>query len=173
MIQERNIVLIGFMGTGKTSVGKALAKKLKRPLMDVDRLIEEKTKRKIKEIFEKEGEAYFRKIEKEAVNEVSGSRGAVITTGGGVVLDPENISALKRGGVLICLSSSAETIFKRVKNSEKRPLLNSEDKLAQIRKLLSERAPLYKVADHQMDTDRQTPEETAVAIMKLLEEDAP
>ncbi len=168
MLEDRNIVLVGFMGTGKTSVGKALAKKLKRCLVDVDRRIEEKEKRMIREIFEKEGEPYFRKLEAEVIREVCRQRGVVITTGGGAVLDPANVAALRESGILVCLSARPETIFKRVKNSEKRPLLPTGDKLAQIKKLLDAREPFYEMADHRIQTDEQSPEETAACIIGFL-----
>lgn len=168
-MNDRNVVLIGFMGTGKTSVGKVLARRLGRDLVDVDRLIEEREKRKIKQIFEAEGEAYFRKAEKEIIGGVSERKGIVITTGGGAVLDADNISALKKNGVLVCLSASPETIFKRVQHSENRPLLRSDDKLAEIRRLLITRERFYKAADVEVATDGQTPEDTAAHIVKLME----
>ncbi|OGW80390.1 MAG: hypothetical protein A3C47_04915 [Omnitrophica bacterium RIFCSPHIGHO2_02_FULL_51_18] len=170
MISGRNIVLVGFMGTGKTSVGKALAKKLGRSLVDIDRRIEDREKRKIKEIFEKEGEPYFRKLEKEVIREVSGEKRIVITTGGGAVLDSENISALKKNGILVCLVAAPETIYRRVKNSENRPLLEAGDKLTEIKRLLSAREPCYRAADYQLRTDAQRPEQTAADILKLLED---
>ncbi|MBI3252949.1 MAG: shikimate kinase [Candidatus Omnitrophica bacterium] len=165
---KKNIVLIGFMGTGKTSVGKILARELDRPLVDVDQAIEEKEKRKIAEIFEKSGEAYFRAVEKEAVREAAVRESVVITTGGGAVLDPENLDALRRNGTLIALSAKPETIYERVKNSRHRPLLKGEDLLAQIQKLLEIRKPHYEKADLTLDTDGQTSAEVAARILKRL-----
>src|SRR3989338_3633633 len=131
----KNIVLIGFMGTGKTSVGKILASKLGRPVADVDQRIEERQKRKIREIFESEGEARFRAFEKEAVAEIASGEGVVITTGGGVVLDPANIAALKKNGILVALSATPETIHRRVKNARHRPLLLKTDVFGEIKRL--------------------------------------
>ena len=99
----KNIVLIGFMGTGKSSVGRILAKRAKREFVDLDRYLEAREKRKIRDIFEKEGEAYFRALEKEAVLVWAAGRNKVITTGGGTVVDPENFAALKENGILVTL----------------------------------------------------------------------
>ncbi len=161
---SKNIVLIGFMGTGKTSVGKILAAKLNRKLVDVDQRIEEKEKRKIGEIFENDGEPQFRALEKEMIREVSKERGIVITTGGGAVLDPENVGALKENGQLVLLKASPETILERVKRSKHRPLLKGEDRLAQIKRLLIQREPFYHCADVEIETDGLS----AVPVAKMI-----
>ena len=109
----RNVVLIGFMGTGKSSVGKVLARKLGRVLIDTDAVVEERAGRKIRDIFEKEGESRFRVLEKEAVYFAATHTKAVITTGGGVVLNPENLAALRENGVIVALSASVEPIARR------------------------------------------------------------
>jgi len=124
-----NIVLVGFMGTGKTSVGKILAEKLKRPVIDVDRRIEKSRRQTIGEIFEKHGEPYFRELEKSVILQVSREKGTVITTGGGAVLDPQNLAALKAGGWVVALFAKPETVFQRVGRSKQRPLLKGKDKL--------------------------------------------
>lgn len=165
----RNIVLVGFMGTGKTSVGKVLGQRLKRPVMDIDRMIEEREGRKIAEIFEKEGEVHFRALEKEAVREAAASQGAVLTTGGGAVVDPENLARLKETGILVCLAASAETIYSRVKNSKHRPLLKEGDVLGEIKRLLEARAPFYAQADYTLQTDGQSPVYVAKVILKKLQ----
>ncbi|MBI4432818.1 MAG: shikimate kinase [Candidatus Omnitrophica bacterium] len=165
---KKNIVLIGFMGTGKTSVGKILARELKRPLIDIDHRIEETEKRKIAAIFEKEGEAYFRAIEKKAVTEAAAREGIVITTGGGVVLDPDNMAALKKNGTVIALMATPETIVQRVKDSAHRPLLKGEDLPGRVNDLLEKRKAQYAQADLKMDTDGQTPHQVAVRILKEL-----
>ncbi len=166
---SKNIVLIGFMGTGKTSVGKIIARKLGREAVDVDSFIEEKQGRKISEIFEADGEAAFRKIEKEAVREISQMTNVVITTGGGVVLDPENMENLKKNGWLVALSASPETIFRRVKNSRHRPLLKSPNMFLEIKRLLAERKPFYTAADYTFETDRKTAGQVAENILVTLE----
>lgn len=170
MSVKKNIVLVGFMGTGKTSVGKALAKKLGRSVIDIDRLIEEKEKRKISEIFEKDGEPRFREIEKEVILARASSQGAVITTGGGAVLDPQNIEALRRNGVIVALLASPETIFERVRHAKHRPLLNGKDMLAEIKRLLAIRDPYYRQSDLQLETDGLTADEAADTILNALKD---
>ena len=166
-VDSRNIVLIGFMGTGKSSVGKVLAKKMNRTWIDIDQRIEEEEKRKVADIFEKEGEAFFRKLEKEMVKRIAASSDQVITTGGGVVLDVENMQALKKNGVVVALAASAETVFQRVKDSRHRPLLKG-DKMAEIRRLLEQRKGLYEKADLTFRTDGKTAAQVAAEIAGAL-----
>ena len=166
---SKNIVLIGFMGTGKTSVGRLVAKKLGRDFIDVDERIEKEQNRKISEIFEKDGEAAFRRLEKAAISQVASSSNAVITTGGGAVLDADNVSALKQSGLLVCLSASPETIFERVKRSSHRPLLKGNDRMAEIKKLLAVRKPFYEKADMKLETDGLSSEKVAQLLLKELE----
>lgn len=169
---DKNIVLIGFMGTGKSSVGKILAKRLKRHWVDVDQRIEETAKRKISEIFEKDGEAYFRDLEKQAIRQITSGHNLVITTGGGAVLDPENRQALKKNGFLITLSATPETIFKRVSQSRHRPLLKG-DLMTEIRRLLAQREPFYRQSDCTFSTDEKTAAEMADLLEAALEKEQP
>ena len=165
----KNIVLIGFMGTGKSSVGRILARRMKREFVDLDRYLEEKEKRKIREIFEKEGEPYFRAIEKEAVARWAAAENKVITTGGGAIVDPDNFSALKQNGLLITLLAKPETIYERVKNSKRRPLLNdSQDLLAEIKSLLEKRKPYYSRSDFYFDTDGKNASQVARLIHNVI-----
>ena len=165
----KNIVLIGFMGTGKSSVGRILAKRAKREFVDIDRYLEEKEKRKIRDIFEREGEVYFRKLEKEAILRWASAGNKVITTGGGAVVDPENLSVLKANGILITLVAKPETIYERVKNSKRRPLLNgSEDLFSEIQKLLEKRKPFYEKSDYYFDTDGKSASQVANLMQKVL-----
>ena len=166
----KNVVLTGFMGTGKTSIGKILAKKLNCPVIDLDRQIEEKEKRKINEIFEKDGEAYFRRLEKEAVREAAQNEGVVITTGGGAVLDPENVRALREKGLIVALFAKPETIYKRVSHSMARPLLNKADKFSEIKKLLEIRRPFYEKCDLKIETDGHTATEVVDMILEGLKD---
>ena len=168
---HRNIVLVGFMGTGKSTVGKILAKRLGRTWVDVDQRIEEAEKRKIGDIFEKDGEAGFRALEKEMVRRVCGGANLVITTGGGAVLDEENMRALKQNGFLIALDASPETIYQRVKDSRHRPLLKSGDLMGEIRRLLEARRPFYAKADVSFRTDGKTAADVAGAIAGALEKE--
>ena len=168
---RKNIVLIGFMGSGKSMVAKRLAKVLKRDVVSLDDLIEAKESRPIKRIFVESGEAYFRDREKEAVQEVAGKESLVIDCGGGVVLNPRNMAKLKANGILIFLSAAAETIYARVKDTKKRPLLNIKNSKARINELLKERQPLYAQADHTVITDNKTVDEVCREIVTRLGHD--
>lgn len=168
----RNISLVGFMGTGKTSVGKALGRQSSRNVIDVDQWIENRTRKKIREIFEREGEPHFRALEKEAVAEVAKLEGVVITTGGGAVLDAANVAALKKSGWLVALSAKPETIFERVKDSRNRPLLKcgpTVETRDEIVRLLNARAPFYAKADYTFETDGLSPDQVAQLILETLE----
>lgn len=162
-----NIVLVGFMGTGKSAVGKLLAGKLNKDFVELDDMIEKKEKMPIKEIFEKKGEAYFRKLEKEAVKEASQRQGLVISAGGGAIIDEENFKNLKKNSVIICLEASPEVILRRTKGNTCRPLLNVSDPKKEIEDLLKKRAPYYKKADLSINTDKLTIEEVVEKIICL------
>jgi shikimate kinase len=170
-MSDKNIVLIGFMGTGKSTVGKILAKKMNRALVDIDYRIEEKEKRKISEIFEKEGEDHFRCLEKEMIRDAASHTGQVITTGGGAVVDPENLAALKSNGLLVALTAFPETIYQRVKDTRHRPLLKSGDLMSEIRRLLAVRMPSYEKADLHFSSDGKTPAQVADQILEALEKE--
>jgi shikimate kinase len=163
-----NIILVGFMGTGKTSAGKLLAEKLGREFLELDGIIEKKEGLLIKDIFAKKGESYFRGLEKNAVKEAVQNKGAVISAGGGAVIDEENLKNFKENGVLICLEASPAVILKRTKGSECRPLLNVPDPEKKIRELLQRRKPYYQKADFCVDTDEMSVEEVVEKIMAVL-----
>jgi len=169
-VNEANLALVGFMGTGKSSVGRILARKTGRTLVDVDQRIEEKDGRSIPEIFETDGEARFRAIEKEVILEASRGRSQVITTGGGAVVDPENMAALKGGGLVVALTAVPETVYRRVKDSRNRPLLKVGDVYAEIRKLMEIRKPFYDKADYQFATDGRTAPQVARMILETLKD---
>ncbi|MFH1381024.1 MAG: shikimate kinase [Candidatus Omnitrophota bacterium] len=152
----RNIVLVGFMGTGKTEVAVAIAEKLAMSYVSADKLIEKKEKTSIKEIFAKNGEAYFRKVEKEVIAEASSLENAVIDTGGGVVIDPENVKNLKKNGILICLWADPEVIFKRTEKYSHRPLLKVRRPIDTIKELLDIRKPFYERADYHINTSKMS-----------------
>jgi len=119
-----NIILTGYMGTGKTSVANELNKLLCHEIMDTDDLVVKREKRSINDIFAKDGEQYFRKIESEIIEEVSKLNNVIISTGGGVVLNKQNIQNLKKNGVVFCLTATPEKIFERLKKDDTRPLKN-------------------------------------------------
>lgn len=162
----KNIVLIGFMGTGKTSVGKVLAKKLGREFVDVDEVIEKTTGMKISEIFSRFGERVFRDIETEVIKLITKKNGQVIATGGGVVLRDENMNRLRENGIIFCLKAKENVIFERVKHCTDRPLLQVQNPEERISQLLKERMPLYDKADFSVDTSGLTPEEVADRIIE-------
>jgi shikimate kinase len=163
----KNIVLVGFMGTGKTVVARLLAKKLKRDFLELDDMIEKKEGLAIKDIFEQKGESYFRRIEKEVVKDACQHKDVVIAAGGGVILDEENLRNLKEDGIVICLKASPDTILKRTKGLKTRPLLNVPDPEKRIAELLKQREPYYNKADLSIDTDKLSIEQIADKIKTL------
>lgn len=162
-----NIYIVGFMGTGKSSVGRELAGRQKLDFADLDNLIELKEKRPISDIFAKEGEAYFRRAEKEALREVSRENNFVIACGGGIMIDPENIKIMKETGKIICLTARPEVILKRVSGTNKRPLLNVADPKKQIELLVEKRAVGYAQADETINTSELSVKEVAEKILSL------
>jgi shikimate kinase len=162
-----NIYLVGFMATGKTVVGKALAKKKKWHFLDLDELIELRQKLTISDIFAKEGEPYFRRIEKKVLKEVAAEKKFVVACGGGIVLDTENIRLMKGTGKLICLSADIETILNRSSGFGHRPLLNVKNPKEKIEVLMKLRAPFYAQADVMIDTSKLSIEEVVQKIIKL------
>ena len=156
---KENVILIGFMGVGKTSLGKLLASKLGRAFIDLDEKIEQDAGISIPKIFEMHGEKYFRELEKAAVREVTARKNIIIATGGGTVKDAENLRLLKNSGVVICLTADAEEIFKRTEKRGERPVLDGggSERLATIKKLLAEREKFYGQADFKIDTTEWSP----------------
>ena len=149
----KNIVLIGFMGTGKTWVGKELAKILGFEYLSTDDTIVDREKTSISDIFEKQGEKCFRELERELVKEISKKEKLVIDSGGGIILNSDNVLDLKKNGFIVCLVSDPEEIYKRVKKHSHRPLLKVDDPLAKIKELLDKRKPYYEIADYYIQTD--------------------
>jgi len=163
-----NIYLVGFMGTGKSAVGKELAKIEKRQFVDLDDLIEFREKRAISDIFAQSGEPYFRRIEKQALRDVAHENNFVVACGGGIVLDKANIAAMKESGIVICLSASVPAILKRTCGETHRPLLKVKDPRAQIELLLKLRAPYYALADKAINTSRLSVKEVVSKIRKII-----
>ena len=167
-MNKKNIVLVGFMGTGKTSVGKILSKKLNLPLVDMDSLIETKEGKSINSIFADDGEAHFRALERQMTQKLANQSGQIISTGGGIVLNQKNINDYKKNGLVICLTASPEIILKRLKNDQSRPLL-ANDKEQSILQLLETRKSLYGAIPNQLDTTQLNPETIATKIIALYE----
>jgi len=162
-----NIYLVGFMASGKTTIGRELAKRQKRQFIDLDDLIELKEGRRIADIFAKEGEAYFRKVEKLTLKEVAKQEHFVVACGGGIVLDSDNLKIMKQTGKVVCLSASAAAILKRTSGTRHRPLLNVEDPKKQIELLLKLRAPYYAQADTMIKTDTLSIKEVVAKVLKI------
>ncbi|MFC1708790.1 shikimate kinase [Candidatus Omnitrophota bacterium] len=150
----QNIYLVGFMATGKTSVGRELAKRLKSEFFDLDDLIEQREGMAIVDIFKQKGEPYFRRIESGIIKEVSQKSDLVVGCGGGAVVDTENLASLKKSGLIICLKAGPDTILSRSQGTEQRPLLNVEDPQSRIKDLLAKREPFYSKSDHIIETTK-------------------
>lgn len=163
----KNIVLIGLMGSGKTTIGKKIAKNLSMRFVDTDELIVQKAQKSIKLIFDEEGESFFRDIESEVVEEVSNQENIVISTGGGAVLREENIKNLKKNGTLFYLFAPAEELFKRIKDDKSRPLLNTENPVETLKIIQERREVYYNQADFKINTVGKSPKKTADEIINL------
>lgn len=174
-MKRKNIALIGFMGTGKTTVGKLLSKKLNMKFVESDNIIVEQANKSINEIFEKFGEEKFREIEKNIIKKLSKEKNTIISCGGGVVIKKENISNLQKSSIIILLNSEIKEIIKRLETDKSRPLLKSENKLEKKKRitlLLDKRKDLYlDSADIIIDTTGKKPEqitEEIISVMKVL-----
>jgi shikimate kinase len=160
-----NIVFTGMMGTGKTAVGRYLAEQLKVPFYDLDELIEQESGLDIPAIFRERGEAVFRALERTVVSRLSRLHGCIIATGGGTIVDPENLHCLRRHGEIICLTAVPERIVERVEGMEHRPLLWHADKLERIREVMRIRAPVYAQVGEPIDTTDLSIEEVAAQVV--------
>jgi len=167
---KSSIALIGFMGTGKTTVGNALADRLGKEFIEMDLLIEQKAGKTIPEIFKQDGEIRFRELEIEVAKQVSGKKNAVIACGGGVVLNKINIDRLGQECIIIHLTASPEAILKRTSGDEnERPLLKVANKALNIRELLRFRKPFYeRAADITVDTSKLDTASVAAQIIRRL-----
>jgi shikimate kinase len=164
----KNYILIGFMGSGKSTVGVRLSYKLKMPYIDTDRFIEKREGRKIQQIFSEDGESEFRMIETECIRDIAATRkGYVISTGGGTPLRAENRELLRRMGYIVYLRCRPETVYRRIGDDSSRPLLQTVDPMESIRSLMAERESIYmKIADIVIDTDDMLTDEIAEEIIE-------
>jgi len=160
-----NLALIGFMGTGKSSVGHTIADQLRFEFLDTDHLIEARSGRTISDIFAQNGEPAFRALECQLVEELASRKQTVIATGGGLPVNPANLDSLKQHALVVCLWSSPEKIFERVREQSHRPLLNDPDPLAKIRALLTVREPFYKQADVLINSEFRSIREVAQQVV--------
>jgi shikimate kinase len=161
----RNIALCGFMGTGKSSVGRVVAQQLHFDFLDTDAVIEARAGRNIAAIFAEQGEAAFRELESRIVHELALRKRTVIATGGGLVVNPDNMASLKEHAYVVCLFASPETIWSRVKAQNHRPLLQDVDPLEKIRTLLAERNPFYRQADALLNTELRSTRDVAQQVL--------
>jgi len=167
---KSSIALIGFMGTGKTVVGKALAEKLGKEFIELDALIERKAGKTIPEIFQQDGEIAFRELEIEVAREVSQKRNVIIACGGGIVLNKINIDRLKKESLIVYLTASSEVILGRTSSDRnERPLLEATDKASEVRRLLRFRKPFYeRAAEITIDTSKLDIDSVAGKIISKL-----
>jgi shikimate kinase len=165
-----NIVLIGMRGSGKTTVGKILAQKLGRELVEMDELIAQRAGLTIPEMVERHGWERFRDIEEEITGEVTGRNNMVNAAGGGVVTREQNIARLKENGVLVWLKANLDTLVERVAEDNQRPpLVEGRSRWGDMEMTLEERKPLYqRAADLVVNTENKTPEEVADLVINLL-----
>ena len=166
----RNIILIGYMGCGKSTVGKALCRQIKTELLDTDQIIEQQEKISIRQMFEQHGESYFRNWETQLLEQLlMDSFYGIISTGGGMPLKEKNRELLARLGVVIFLKASADTIYQRIVSDQSRPLLNGKDKRKEIETMLKERLPKYEqAATFVIETDYKEVEAIAQEILSLM-----
>ncbi len=170
MSQKQNIILVGPMGSGKTTIGRQLARQLHKTFFDSDHEIENKTGANIPLIFELEGEEGFRKRETAMLDELSQKKGIVLATGGGAVLTLENRKMLRQRGIVIYLSAKIEQLWERTRLDKNRPLLQTENPREKIEMLLKQRDPLYKeIADIIIDTGNGNVKTTIKQIIAQLD----
>ncbi len=171
-VSAYNIILVGFMASGKSHVGRLLAQRTGMKLVDADSVIVERAGKSIERIFADDGEAAFRSLEREVIADLCRSRGQIISTGGGAFVDPSNRAALLAGGTVFCLQAQPETIYRRLAGTEQsgqpvRPLLAGPDPMGRIRELLAQRASAYGQAHHCIATDHLEPSEVAERVLSL------
>jgi shikimate kinase len=164
---KKNIILTGFMGTGKSTLGRLLAEKLDYSFIDTDSLIEDRIGQTIANLFKEQGEAAFRKLEENLVQELAQQQGLVISTGGGLILNPKNVETFKKSGQIICLTATPAEILERVSSQNHiRPLLLEKDPLSKIKELLEQRSPVYSQFQ-QLLTSGKNPHDLVKRLIEL------
>jgi len=161
----RNIALTGFMGVGKSSVGRALADLLHYEFIDTDETIESNAGKSINRIFAEDGEPTFRTLESQIVQQLALRDKVVISTGGGLAVNADNLASLKTHALVVCLWASPDAIWERVRHQSHRPILQTVDPPARIRELLAQREPFYKQADVLVNTDLRSPREVVQQVL--------
>ncbi len=169
----KNLVLVGFMGSGKTDAGKLAAARLRMTFVDMDQIIEQRHGQTISNIFETKGEPFFRQQERALVRELAAKQNHVVATGGGVVLNPNNLRDFSTTGVVVCCWVDAHVAHERTKNSKHRPLLGGQtDRLARIEALLRGRESLYKAIPNRVDTSAMNVEQQTDEILRIYKQQA-
>lgn len=164
----KNIVLIGFMGTGKSTIGRELSRRTSWKFLDMDQLIEKEQGRTIPEIFAAEGEEYFRQLERDLVKRLSAKSRLIISTGGGTAKNPDNVADFKKKGVVICLYADVDDIYARTSRRGRRPVLDQyEDRRQAIVELLAQRQPMYDQADYKVCTSNTNMNDVCNEIIRL------
>lgn len=169
---NKNIYLIGMMGSGKSTISKDLSKRLKYNCLDTDKLIVKNSKYKsIPEIFDKKGESYFRDLEAKSLDYFDNKKGFVIATGGGIILNKKNVKKMKENGIVIYLYASIKTLVKRIINSKGRPLLKDNSLKKKLTSIFDKRKLKYiQASDLKIDTNKLNEKETVDKIINTLEE---
>lgn len=169
MIKKRNIALVGFMGCGKSTIGKIISDRVSADFIDTDTVIEKNTGMSINSIFDSYGEDYFRKLERNLCKLIALYPPLIIATGGGVIKNEANVENLKHSGVIVYLKSTPERIYRNISHDNTRPLLaNTQDKYAKIKELLEQRTPLYEAcADYTVDISMLRIEESVQMVSRL------
>lgn len=164
-----HIYLIGFMGTGKSTVSKALKKKLGWKEIDVDAMIVKEQNMAISDIFSSYGEEHFRDIESEAMSRIGNMEAAIVSCGGGAVLRSQNVELMKKSGTIVLLTATAQTVYQRVRGSKDRPILNGHMNVGYIEQLMDKRRSIYqKACDVSIATDGKTPDKIAGEIISKI-----
>ena len=167
-----NLYLVGFMGTGKSTIGRRVAEELKMTFVDSDNAIEKVAGMRVSEIFEKHGEAHFRTLEREFVDDGHPAGGTVVACGGGLIVQPGMLELLQTKGVIVCLVASEETILNRVSGNRNRPLLNVEDQSKHVHELLKEREPIYKRVNTRIMTDHRPVSSVVIHLIRSYHDEA-
>jgi shikimate kinase len=166
----KNIILTGFMGTGKSTIARLVAAELQRDFVDMDTVIEQREGRAISQIIGHSGEAYFRQLEANLCHELAAQSGLVIATGGGALVPEENLRVMERSGLVVCLDCNPAILWKRIGRSENRPMLAARDegRFARMMALLEKRAPAYGRIKHHLDVTHLSSKEVAKQICELV-----